>query len=318
MGVTKLDRRPSTSIASKTRRRTSPWNLGGLTPWQLAKRVWREIIDDEVFTRSAALAYYFFSALIPMVFFLMAVLGIFAGQSGHLRATLLNYFSRVAPPEASTLIEKALSEINRSSSGLKLLFGLAFSLWSGAGGMSSIMDALNRCYHLKESRPYWKRMLVALRLTVAISGLAVCALVIVLYGGAIAHLVGRYTGLSNAAVLIWEVVQWLLALFFVLFAFALIYFRAPDAKQEWRWITSGSLAGVTLWIGVSLLFRLYLQFYNSYSRTYGSLGAVIVLLLWLYITGLSILVGGEINSEIENAAAERSHPEAKEAEEKAG
>jgi membrane protein len=308
-----LDRRSSTSAASKPRKRTSLWWLGGLTPWQLAKRVWREIIEDEVFTRSAALAYYFFSSLIPMLFFLMAVLGIFAGLSGHLRATLLNYFSRVAPPEAFSLIEKALTEINRSSSGLKLFFGLAFSLWAGAGGMSSIMDALNRCYHLKESRPYWKRMLVALALTVAIAGLAVCALVIVLYGGSIAHLVGRYTGLSHQAVLMWEIVQFLLALFFLLSAFALIYYRAPDGKQEWRWITSGSLAGVALWVGVSLLFRLYLQFYNRYSKTYGSLGAVIVLLLWLYITGLSILVGGEINSEIENAAAERGHLEAREA-----
>jgi membrane protein len=297
--------------AEKSRELTSPWKLGGLTLWQLAKRVWSEMNDDEVFTRSAALAYYFFAALIPMIFFLMAVLGMFAGESGHLRATLLNYFSRVAPPAAFTLIEKTLTEVNRSSSGLKLFFGLGFALWSGAGGMSSIMDALNRCYHVKDSRPYWKRMLLALGLTVAISALAVCTLVIVLYGSAIAHFVGRHTGLSNATLLLWEVMQWPLALFFLLLAFALIYFWEPDVEQQWRWITPGSLTGVAVWIGASLLFRLYLQFYNSYSRTYGSLGAVIVLLLWLYITGLAILVGGEINSEIENAAAERRHPEAR-------
>jgi membrane protein len=114
----------------------------------------------------------------------------------------------------------------------------------------------------------------------------------------------------------WKILQWPLALFFVVLSFALMYFWGPDAKQEWQWITPGSLVGVAIWIGVSVAFRVYLHFYNSYSKTYGSLGAVIILLLWLYISGLAILTGGEINSEIENAAAERGHPEAKEAGEK--
>ncbi|HEY6249372.1 MAG TPA: YihY/virulence factor BrkB family protein, partial [Candidatus Angelobacter sp.] len=149
----------------KTKEETSPWKLGGLTIVQLARRVWHEMNRDEVFTRSAALSYYFFSALIPMVFFLMAVLGMFAGQSEHLRNGLLNYFAQVMPAAAFTLVEKTLREISTSSTGLKLIFGLVLSLWSGSGGMSSIMDALNRCYHIKESRPYWKRMLISLGLT---------------------------------------------------------------------------------------------------------------------------------------------------------
>ncbi|HEY6972507.1 MAG TPA: YihY/virulence factor BrkB family protein [Candidatus Angelobacter sp.] len=300
----------------KTKERTSPWKLGGLSSFQLGKRVWHEIEHDEVFTRSASLSYYFFSALIPMVFFLMAVLGMFASQSEHLRATLLNYAGQVMPTEAFTLVEKALHEISTSSTGWKLLFGLILSLWSGAGGMSSIMDALNRCYHVNESRPYWKKMLVAIGLTMGIALLMICALTIVLYGGDIAQFVGRHIGLSGVAVFAWKVVQWPIALFFVVSSFALIYFWGPDAKQEWMWITPGSLVGVLVWIGASLLFRVYLHFYNSYSKSYGSLGAVIVLLLWLYISGLAILVGGEINSEIEHAAAVRGHPEAKEAGEK--
>jgi membrane protein len=117
-------------------------------------------------------------------------------------------------------------------------------------------------------------------------------------------------------VMAWKIVQWPVALFFVVWSFALIYYWGPDTEQDWQWITPGSLVGVLVWIGASVLFRVYLHFYNSYSKSYGSLGAVIVLLLWLYITGLAILVGGEINSEIENAAAERGHPEAKEAGEK--
>ncbi len=300
----------------KTKERTSPWKLGGLTAWQLGKRVWRETDHDEVFTRAAALSYYFFSALIPMVFFLMAVLGIFASQSSHLRTTLLNYFSQVVPPAAFTLIQKSLSEISTSSSGLKLVFGLVFSLWSGAGGMISIIDALNRCYHITDNRPYWKRAGLAIVLTIAIAALTVCALVIILYGGDIAQFVGRHTGLSTLLVMTWRIAQWPVALLFVVLSFALIYYWSPDAEQDWQWITPGSFVGVVTWIGASVLFRVYLHFYNSYSKTYGSLGAVIVLLLWLYITGLAILLGGEINSEIEHAAAERGHPEAKEAGEK--
>jgi membrane protein len=143
------------------------------------------------------------------------------------------------------------------------------------------------------------------------------ALTIVLYGGNIANFVGGHVGLSNVTVITWRVLQWPIALLFVVIAFALLYYWGPDTEQQWQWITPGSLVGVLTWIGASLLFRVYLHFFNSYSKTYGSLGAVIVLLLWLYISGLAIMVGGEINSEIENAAARRGHPEAKEPGEKA-
>jgi len=307
---------PRTQHTEAVKERLSPWKLGGLTSWQLLKRVYHEFDEDEVFTRSAALAYYFLSALFPMIFFLMAMLGLFA-QSHNLQAGLLNYANRFMPPEAYNLIQKTLHEITTKSTGLKLALGLVLALWSGAGGISSIMDALNRCYHVKDSRPLWKRKLIAIGLTIALSALTIVALVIVLYGGDIARFVGAHTGLSTAFVMAWRTVQWPVALFFVMMSFALLYFWGPDAEQQWQWITPGSLVGVLLWIGVSLLFRSYLHFFNSYSKTYGSLGAVIVLLLWLYISGLAILTGGEINSEIENAAAVRGHPEAKEPGEKA-
>ena len=296
--------------------KTSPWRLGGLTFAQLGKRLWRKIEQDEVFTRSAALSYYFFSALVPMVFFLMAVLGLFASQSEHLRNNLLRYAAEVMPASAFALVEKTLREISTSSTGLKLIFGLVLSLWAGSGGMRSIMDALNRCYHVQEERPYWKGLLVSLALTVGMAMLAVCALAIVLYGREIAQSVGAYIGLSGFAMMAWKFTQLPVALFFVLVAFALVYYWGPDAEQRWQWITPGSIVGVVVWIAVSFLFRAYLHLYNSYSKTYGSLGAVIVLLLWLYITGLAILMGGEINSEIENAAADRGHPDAKGAGEK--
>jgi membrane protein len=157
---------------------------------------------------------------------------------------------------------------------------------------------------------------MAIGLTMTISGLIIVALVIVLYGGNIVDFVGSQIGLSNVAVMVWRLVQWPIAFFFVILSFALLYYWGPDAKQQWQWITPGSLVGVLVWIGASLLFREYLHFFNSYSKTYGSLGAVIVLLLWLYIFGLAILLGGEINSEIENAAARQGRPDAKDVGEK--
>jgi membrane protein len=295
--------------------RTSPWKLGGLTPLQLVKRVYQEIDEDEVLTRSAALAYYFVSALFPMIFFLMAMLGLFA-QSHDLQSSLLNYTARFMPGDAYTLLQKTLKEIANNSTGLKLAFGLLLALWSGSGGVVSIMDALNRCYHIKDSRPWWKQRLIAIALTTAISALTIAALAMVLYGGNIVDFVGTRVGLSDVAVITWHIVQWPIALFFVILSFALLYYWGPDAEQEWQWITPGSVVGVLVWIGASLLFREYLHFFDSYSKTYGSLGAVIVLLLWLYISGLAMMVGGEINSEIENAAAKRGHPEAKEPGEK--
>jgi membrane protein len=314
MRLYKFDARSQAS-QQKKKERLSPWKLGGLTPWRLLKRVYHEFDEDEVFTRSAALAFYFVSALVPMIFFLMAIMGLLA-QGHNLQSGLLNYAGRFMPPDAYTLLQKTLKEITTNSTGLKLAIGLVLALWSGSGGVSSIMDALNRCYHVRDSRPYWKQKLIAIALTIALAALTITALVIILYGGDIAQFVGKHTGMSDAMVAAWKIVQWPVALFFVVLAFALLYFWGPDAEQEWKWITPGSTVGVLLWLGVSLIFRVYLHYFNSYSKTYGSLGAVILLLYWLFISGLALLTGGEINSEIENAAAERGHPEAKEAGEK--
>jgi len=316
MRLYKFNPKVHSQSVERAKEKASPWKLGGLTPIQLGKGLYKEIDHDEVFTRSAALAYYFFTALIPMVFFMMSALGIFASHSEQVRTDLLNYFARVMPGDAFGLIQKTLKEVTTHSTGLKLILGLLVALWSGSGGMNSIMDALNRCYDVKDSRPYWKQKLISIALTVAISVLTILALAIILYGGTIAGFVGAHTGLSDVTVMASQVVQWPLALFFVVFSFALMYYWGPDAEQDWVWITPGSVVGVLLWIGASLLFRVYLHFFNSYSKTYGSLGAVMVLLLWLYISGLAILLGGEINSEIEHAAAKRGHPEAKEAGEK--
>jgi membrane protein len=154
--------------------------------------------------------------------------------------------------------------------------------------------------------------LIAIGLTVAISILVIAALALVLAGAWVLHLAANALGLSAVVVIAGKILQWSLAIFFVVLSFAAIFYFAPDVKeQHWYWITPGSVVGVLLWAAASAGLRVYLHFFNSYSKTYGSLGAVIILLLWFYITGLVFLIGGQINSTIEHAAAEHGHPEAK-------
>ena len=296
----------------------SMWGLGNLSWGELAKRVWHEINEDEVFGRAAELSYYFLLALIPFLIFLTSTIGIVLGSGTGTRHTLFNYLGRVMPPAAFQLIDSTILEISSASGGGKLSFGILATLWAASNGLSAITTSLNTAYDLKETRPWWKQRLTAIGLTIVLSVLIISALLLVVAGGHIAEWLARVYGFGPVFPLIWKIVQWPVVLACLILAFALIYYFAPDIRrQSWKWLTPGAAIGVALWLLVSIAFRVYLHFFNSYSATYGSLGAVIILMLWLYFTGAAVLVGGEINSEIENAAAKEGEPEAKEKGEKA-
>jgi membrane protein len=183
--------------------------------------------------------------------------------------------------------------------------------------MGAITESLNIAYDVQETRPWWKTRLVAIGLTISLSVLIIAALVLVVFGGRIGEGVAGAYGFGSAFATTWKIVQWPVVFSVMVLAFALIYYFAPDLRrQPWQWLTPGAAIGVVLWLLVSLAFRIYLHFFDSYSATYGSLGAVIILMLWLYFTGAAVLIGGEINSEIENAAAQQGAPDAKERGEK--
>ena len=297
--------------------KTTLWKLGGLSWMQLAKRVWSEANEDDVFGRAAQLAYYFLLALFPLLIFLTAALGLMLGAGEGLRASLMNYLSQVMPGTASRLVNTTMTEITGTSGAGKLSFGLLATLWAASNGMGAITQALNAAYNVVESRPWWKQRLVAVALTMALSVLVITALLLVLLGGEVADGLAAHYQLGAVFPIAWKALQWPMALAFMVLAFALIYFFAPDVKdQDWKWLTPGSAIGVALWLLVSFGFKAYLHFFNSYTTTYGSLGAVIILMLWLYLTGAAILIGSEINSEIENAAAEAGAPNAKQRGEK--
>ena len=295
----------------------SLWRLGNLGWRELAKRVWHEIQEDEVFGRAAELSYYFLLALFPFLIFLTSTIGFVVGSGTGTRHALFNYLGRVMPPSASALIDSTMWEVSSASGGGKLSFGILAALWAASNGLSAITSSLNTAYNLKETRPWWKQRLTAIGLTMALSVLIISALVLVVAGGHIADWLATAYGLGSTFPLVWKIIQWPVVLGSIILAFALIYYFAPDLREQaWKWLTPGAAIGVALWLLVSVAFRVYLHFFDSYSKTYGSLGAVIILMLWLYFTGAAVLIGGEINSEIENAAAQQGEPEAKEKGEK--
>jgi membrane protein len=290
----------------------SIWKRGGLTWKELGYRVWLEIYYGNLFTRAAALSYYFLLALFPLLLFLITMLGYFAEAGSELRGNLLAYLGRVVPRSASELIYTTVDEITRNRDSGKLSFGLLAALWVASYGMGAISETLNVAYGVRESRPWWKARLSAIILTIVLAVLTITALVLVLYGGDIGEGVATRLGFGRVFTLVWWVAQWPIVLAFVLFALALIYYFAPDVKEQtWYWITPGSVAGVAIWLLISFALRSYLRFFDTYSITYGSLGAVIILMLWFYLSGMAILIGGQINAEIENAAAEAGEPGAK-------
>ena len=297
---------------------SSLWKLGGLRWRELAKQAWKEIQEDDVFGRAAQLSYYFILALFPLLLFLTSVIGLVLGSGTGVRHQLFGYLSRVMPPSAFQLIDSTMVEVSAASGAGKLSFGILAALWAASNGMGAITESLNVAYDVKETRPWWKQRLVAVGLTIGLSLLIISALGLVVGGGRIAEGLASSYGLGSVFVVTWKIVQWPIVLAFMVLAFALIYYFAPDVReQSWKWLTPGSALGVAIWLLVSLAFRLYLHYFNSYSKTYGSLGAVIILMLWLYFTGVAILTGGEVNSEIEHAAAKQGAPDAKDKGEKA-
>ena len=299
-------------LTPETPPHVSAWKLGGLSWRQLGRRVWRELYAGGLLTHAAALAFYFLFALFPLLLFLVTMLGFLAETGTELRNNLLQFLSRVVPPSAFVLIYQSIEEITFNAGGFKLWIGLLSALWFASLGIAALSDSLNAMYGVRESRPFWQVRLAAIGLTAALVVLIVSALMLMLYGGEIGEGIANYFNQGTRFTIIWTIAQVPLALAFVLFAFALIYFFAPDLyDQKWYWITPGSIIGVVLWLLVSGILRLYLRHFDSYSLTYGSLGAVIVLMLWFYLTGVAILLGGKINAEIENAAAQAGIPEAK-------
>ena len=278
----------------------------GISWYEVIRRTWASAMEDDVLGRSAQLSYYFFLALFPALICLLALLKLFAASGEPLRVGFLQFMTNLMPGSASQLVEQTLREITQSSAKSKIPIGILFSLWSASAGMSAVMDTLNGQFKVPETRSFVRRNLTAIGLTVGCAFLLLASLAIVLAGGPVADAFSH--GISTALI---KIVQWPTAFALMLFGFALIYFFAPDKEQKWHWVTPGAICALFLWLVVSLALKIYVHFFNTYSATYGSLGAVIILLLWFYLTGTAVLLGAEINSVLEDEAAQEGDPKAK-------
>src|SRR5262245_6807324 len=209
---------------------------------------------------------------------------------------------QIAPPDVLTIITDQIRKISESQQGGILTGAFLLTVWSSSGAMVSIISTLNAAYDISEGRPLWKVRLTAIALTVGVALFIVASLALVLVGpGFAGHLANRLH-LGTAFTWTWWVVQWPVVFTMVATAIGLVYYYAPDAEQEWVWISPGSIVATSLWVVVSLGFKLYIKYFGNYNETYGTLGAFIVVLTWFYLSGLAILIGAELNAEIEHAS----------------
>ena len=288
---------------------SSLWNLEGVPVRVIARRTWSALLTDDVFGSAAELGYWFLFALFPTLVSASAIVGLTARHASANYDRLLHYMALVIPPSAFNIVLETFNEITAASTGGKATLGFALALWAASAGFSAIQSSMNAVYKVKETRAYWKVRGAAVLISTLLS-LVITAILAALLGAdyfariAWVHIAPH--AIAGFAVMVIRILGWIVAIGLLALLFALIYYWAPDVKQrKWRWLTPGGAIGIIGWVLASLGLRVYLHFFNTYSATYGSLGAVIILLVWFYLSGLMLLLGGEVNSEIEAAATEK-------------
>ena len=280
----------------------SPLGLEKQSWWQTLKRTISEFQDDHLTDWAAALTYYAVLAIFPALIALVSILGL-VGESAT--QPLLDNLSQLAPTEANKIITSAIENITSSqgSSGLALVLGIAGALWSASGYVGGFSRASNAIYEVEEGRPFWKLKPLQILLTaVLIVLLALCAIAVVLTGP-LAEEVGKLLGVEQVAVTVWGIAKWPVIAFVVISIFAVLYWAAPNVRQPnpFRWITPGGILAVVLWLAASAAFALYVANFSSYNATYGSIAGVIIFLVWLWLTNVAMLLGAELNAELERS-----------------
>jgi membrane protein len=279
-------------------------------PWiDFLKRVYTRMTDADLFDRSAQVAFYFSFSLFPLLFFLVSLFGLVLGSTEGLKNELFQYMRQLLPIAAYDLVRNTVEEIVATSSPGKLTVGLIVTLWSASAGVSSIRGALNAVYELKETRSWFITKALSVGITFVLIALTAVILGVVFYGWELGQSLLAAIGFRIPSSFVLASIQWATILVVLLIACEVIYNVVPSFKKfRWNWINVGTLVAIVLWILFTGLFRLYLHYFNTYNKTYGSLGAVIILMLWLYLTALAVMIGAAINAALrqmheEDAAA---------------
>ncbi|HTU19272.1 MAG TPA: YihY/virulence factor BrkB family protein [Gemmataceae bacterium] len=277
------------------------WNWGGLSFRELAVRSYRAMDRHDTLNQAAVVAFYAMLALVPLLSLSLAfALGAQPGVAEQVKRLGKDFM----PPEANKLVGEQIEKIEQATPVGLLSLSALILLWSASSLFVAIMDTTNAAYGVRDDRPWWKKRLLAIVLTLAE--------IVLLIGASITiavwpHVMG-WLGLSTLAITLATVVQWIVVVIALLAGFALAYFFGPSVVQEWEWITPGSTLGVLALIAASLGFQLYLRFGDTYGETYGALAGVVLMMLWLYLAALALLVGAEVNCVIEHAAPHGKAP----------
>ena len=267
---------------------------------ELFKKTFNETLADDVFNLAAQQAYYFFFALFPALLALISIASFFPIE--NLTGEINTMLQRVAPEDVTRIITDQIQKIGQTSAGGILTLAFFFTLWSSSSAVVAMCSTLNAAYDITESRPWWKVRLTAIGLTIGLALFILVSITLVVAGPALAEKIAEMMRLGPVFTWSWKILQWPVVFALVVTAVALVYYFAPDAEQDWAWITPGSIVATLLWVVASLAFRFYVTNFASYNETYGAIGGVMVLLLWFYVSGIALLIGAELNAEIEHAS----------------
>lgn len=276
--------------------------------FQLATRVIKEFADDEMSTYASALAYQMFFSLFPFLLFLIALISFLD------LPTFFDWLREQAayflPSEAMDQLNPAIDRFQQQGSGL-FSVGIVVAIWTSSSAVRSTMDAMNKAYDVKEGRPAWKRVPLSVLYTLGLAALLLSAAGLMVVGPSVMNWLAHWLGLEQVMVMLWNLLRWPVAIVLMVVAVALVYYAAPDVEQKFRFITPGSVLAVVVWIAASVGFGFYVKNFGNYNALYGSIGAIIILLLYFYISAAVLLLGAELN-----AVLEHHDPEGKESGEK--
>ena len=268
---------------------------------ELAKRTAKEIWADDLLNLAAQQAYYFFFALFPALLTFISIASFFPIE--NLVGEVVAALGRFAPPDVLRIITEQIKQISQSGHGGVLTFAFLLTIWSSSGAMVSIITTLNTAYDVTEGRPLWKVRLIAMALTLGMAFFILVSIALVLVGPTLGEQLAIKLYMGDAFKWAWWIIQWPVVFALVATGIGLVYYFAPDAEQEWIWITPGSAVATILWVVVSLGLKMYITYIGNFNETYGTLGGIIVLLTWFYLSGLAILTGAELNAELEHASS---------------
>jgi membrane protein len=295
---------------SRERAAEGPTDLTGRSWLGVLKRSVREFKEDNLTDWAAALTYYGVLSIFPALLVLVSVLGLIGSSATQ---PLIDNLGKVAPGPAQEIATSAIQNLQGSqgAAGVIFIIGLAGALWSASGYVAAFMRASNRIYDIDEGRPVWKTVPTRVILTLVLLLLLALSAVAVTLTGGLAKEVGGVVGLSDTAITVWNIAKWPVLLLVVSFMFALLYWAAPNVKHPgFRWVTPGGVLAVIGWVIASLAFALYVANFGSYNKTYGALAGPIVFLVWLWISNIMVLLGAEVNAELQRGRAiEAGHPE---------